>query len=105
MKLQQNRYDYFPHNYVTMSDVEVTESHPLATKTNGKICTIPLPAFISLERCTLHVREARKRNKNIIPTGNPIENVVPNFRSPYPVDSIPPHVSSRRATTLGDSAT
>lgn len=100
-----NQYNFFSQHYITTGDAGGMESHPLATKTNGE--NLHNPPFLSSlppERCTLRARRERE-TKILFLRATPMEDVVPNFRSPYPVDSIPPRVASRWVTTLGDSAT
>jgi len=88
----------------------VRESHSSATKTNDENLhnspSIPLWT-LHLARARARARARRERETKILfLRATPMENVVPNFRSPYPVDSIPPCIGrTRRATMLGDSTT
>jgi len=68
-----------------------------------KFAQFPFHPSLNAAPCARARRE--RETKILFLRATPMENVVPNFRSPYPVDSIPPRIATRRATTLGDSTT
>jgi len=96
------------HNYVTIDDRTKSdaESHPLATKTNGKICTIPLPASIPFWTLHLACALGEKEKQKYYSYRQPHKERRPEFSIPLSRRFDPtPCIVARRATTFGDSAT